>query len=344
METVKTRALYIDYIKALGICLVILLHCAYYPCDSLFVKGIYSMCVPLFFMVNGYLMLRKEHSIKDLLRKNLKLIFVLYFWAFIATAQTMCVRGDWANGLTGGGQILFYNALTVSLDYCGHLWFLKTLFFLNILNPILYYFIHYNRKAVYYLIVILFLCTTRFFDIIVGKFYNPLYGWDWYPVLYYVLGYALLGGKLHTERIKAWMAGVAVVVLLFLQWGYNWIFLEGPLAQLNSVHEWIPIDNYIWYGYWSPIIVVATAAVCLMFQKVNWQKNAFWGYVGLYSLPIYLMQSSIISIVSHVSIYRDMVDASSTMRVLLPVIALLVCMGITWILNTNKYTRWLITI
>ncbi len=338
------RAIYIDYIKAFAICLVILLHSCWFPYDSLLVKGIYSMCVPLFFMVNGYLMLRKEHSIRALVRKNMKLLFVLFFWATLVTCITMVLRGEWADGLVWGAKCLVRNASIISMQYCGHLWFLRTLFFLNLLNPILYYFVHYKPKGMYYLLIILFFCTTRFFDIIVGKFYNPLYGWDWYPVLYYVLGYALLDGHLHTEKVKAWQAGIVVVVLLLMQWGYNWIFLEGPLAQINISHEWIPTNNFIWYGYWSPIIVCATAGVCLFFQKVNWRENAFGMYVGRNSLPIYLMQSTIIELLAHTSVYQSLIGAYYPLRILLPIMSLLVCMGLTWLFQTNKYTKYFISI
>ncbi len=286
-------------------------------------------------------MLRKEHSIGDMLKKNIKLLLVLFLWAFIVTALEMTLRGEWAYRW---GDTLFGNAMRISMNYCGHLWFLRTLFFLNILNPILYYFIHYNKKGMYYLIVILFLCTTRFFDIIIGKFYNPLYGWDWYPVLYYVLGYALLDGHLHTEKLKAWHVGLTIVVLLLAQWGYNWVFLEGPLAELNISHKWIPTNEIVWYGYWSPIIVLATAGVCLLFQKIEWKENAFWSYVGRNSLPIYLMQSSVISLLNHTTVYKEIIGFCYPLRVILPIATLLVCMALTWLLQTNKYTKYFITI
>lgn len=288
-------------------------------------------------------MLRKERTIEQMLKKNLKLVIVLFFWALLATAETMCVRGEWTS-LMESFKILFRESFHISMNYCGHLWFLKALFFLNILNPILYYFVHYNKRGLYYLLVILFLCTTRFFDIIVKKFYNPLYGWDWYPVLYYVLGYALLDGHLRTERIKSWQVGIGVVVLLLMQWGYNWFFLSGPLAELNISHEWIPTNNFIWYGYWSPIIVFATAGVACFFKKINWNESMFWTYVGRNSLPIYLMQSSVISILCHTSLYSEMVSHYYPLRILLPIVTLLVCMGLTWLLQTNKYTKYWITI
>ena len=78
----SNRFLYIDYIKALGICLVILYHCKFTPFNSSLIQGVYAVCVPLFFMVNGYLMLRKEYIIVNLLHKNVKLLFVMFFWAF----------------------------------------------------------------------------------------------------------------------------------------------------------------------------------------------------------------------------------------------------------------------
>ena len=104
MEKVLQRSVYIDYIKALGIMLVILYHCQYVPFHSMLIQGIYAMCVPLFFMVNGYLMLRKEYPIRTLLKKNLKIVFVMFFWAFVSTAVTMLINDE----CKGGGEIDYY--------------------------------------------------------------------------------------------------------------------------------------------------------------------------------------------------------------------------------------------
>lgn len=100
------RSIYIDYIKALGLILVFLYHCQYVPFESMLVHGIYAMCVPLFFMVNGYLMLNKERSIHALLKKNLKILLVMFVWAFVSTAVYMWVSDEWsANNPIGGGKI-----------------------------------------------------------------------------------------------------------------------------------------------------------------------------------------------------------------------------------------------
>ena len=100
----KQRSIYIDYIKALGILLVILYHCQYVPFNSMLIQGVYAICVPLFLMVNGYLMLSKERSIRDLLKKNVKILIVMFGWAFVSTAVIMTLSGELAaNTLLGGG-------------------------------------------------------------------------------------------------------------------------------------------------------------------------------------------------------------------------------------------------
>lgn len=102
------RIIYIDYLKALGIVLVILYHCQYVPFDSLMIRGIYATCVPVFFLVNGYLMLKREYSFKELLIKNCRLLIVMFFWAFVSTVVYMWTSGALAsNGLVKTGGRLF---------------------------------------------------------------------------------------------------------------------------------------------------------------------------------------------------------------------------------------------
>ena len=86
LETMKGKENYIDYLKALGICLVVCYHSRYIPFDNTVFAGLFSCCVPIFFMVNGYMMLRKERTISDLWKSNLKLIGLTIIWSFILSA------------------------------------------------------------------------------------------------------------------------------------------------------------------------------------------------------------------------------------------------------------------
>ena len=333
---------FLDSLKALGICLVILYHCGYSPWDSLFIRGIYAICVPLFFMVNGFLMLRKEYSIKNLLLKNLKLLFVLFFWAFVSTAITMYTQKEWGNGF-GSLRILFFNSLFIGKPYCYHLWFLKAIFVLNVLNPILFSFIRGNEKRIYYLLVILFLCSVRFFDRCVCRFTNPMMNWmTAFSVLYYILGYAMYNNSLKLNKLNKWHIIIMVLCFSILQWIYNWILLDGPLASLNREKYWI-ID-LVWDGYNAPFVVLLTISVFLLFQKKQEWNNTFWSFIGSNSLPIYLMQSPIIAICKSSLFYEQLVTVYYPLRLIPPIVTLLICVLLTWIFNKNKYTKWLISI
>ena len=338
------RSLYIDYIKALGIILVILYHCQYVPFDSMLVHGIYAMCVPLFFMVNGYLMLRKEHSISALLKKNLKILIVMFAWALVSTAVYMWTNGEWsANNLIGGGKSLILNSLLISKPYCNHLWFLKSIFILNLFNPIIYSFIHGNDKRLKYLLLLLVLFTVQFIDIVVCRFSNPMHGWmTGFSVLYYVLGYALLDGHFATNKIQTSWVVVLVIVAALLQWGYNRLFLSGPLCVLNAQKMWV--NDIVWDGYNAPFIVLLTAAVCLLFQRIPWKRYSWIQFIGANSLAIYVMQTPIQRIWQAVLPLNEWTTHYSICGVILPILTLGTCMLITYIMLKNKYTKYFITI
>ena len=91
------RLLYLDYIKALAIFLVIVYH-------SNFVTNplglaLLSMCVTLFFAVNGYVMLSKRRTLSYYINKNVKLLFLILFWGFLS---------DGLQYLLGGAQFSLY--------------------------------------------------------------------------------------------------------------------------------------------------------------------------------------------------------------------------------------------
>ena len=194
----SNRIIYLDYIKALGICLVIFYHCQFVPFDSMLIKGMYAMCVPLFFVVNGMLMLRREYSIRELLKKNLKLLVVMLFWAFVSTLVYMCVTKNYVSdkGLTGVPSLI-YSSLFLTKPECNHLWFLKAIFVLNLFQPIIFKFINNNDKGLCYLIIMMALWSVAFLDIITCRIANPFVSWmTAYSVLYYLAGYAVLNNRL----------------------------------------------------------------------------------------------------------------------------------------------------
>ena len=344
------RLLFIDNIKALGICLVILYHCQYVPFESIAIKGMYAMCVPLFFVVNGFLMLRKEYSISMLIKKNIKLLLVMFFWAFVSTAITMWTTGEFnANGLIGGGKILILNSLLIGKPYCNHLWFLKAVFVLNLLNPIIYRFVHQNRNRLYYILILMALWSIAFSDIITCRLANPFVHWETaFSVLYYILGFTILNNQIplvdkYLEGKKGKLILVAMMcILVLLQRGYNWIFTEGWLKDLNLEKGWV-ID-IVYDNYNALFVVIMTIAICALFQRINWRENKFWNFIGKNSLVIYVLQTPIQRLIQFLLPMQELTNIHHVFGAILPILTLLVCMAITYILHTNKYTKYLITI
>ena len=330
------RLTYLDSIKGLGIILVILYHCFYIPANSMLIHGIYAICVPLFFMVNGYLMLRKEYSIESILRRNLKLLIVLAIWSVISTAICMFRLGDWqCHNLMDGIRIWGYNVIYSTVPYCQYLWFLKALFFLNLINPILYYFIHNKQNGIDYLLIILFFCTTAFSNKIINVFYNPIGKPYWYSVLYYVLGYALFNGQLKTDLLKT---KYLICIIIFGQWAYNWALMEGPLADKHLIYD------IVWEGYNAPLIVLLTAAVCLLFRRLPWKENGFLPHIGKISLPIYLMQTPI-QCLWMMFIHSDtLTEKHHIFGIILPALTLLTSIFLTWLFKKSKPTEFLVSI
>ena len=343
------RKLYLDYIKALGICLVILYHCNYVPFNSMFIHGTYAICVPLFFAVNGYLMLKKEHTIRALLIKNLKLLVVMFLWAFVSAIVYMSVKGTIANDIMGGGKALIRSTLLLTVPECEHLWFLKAIFELNLFNPIIYRFILDDKKRLFYLIILMSIWTIDFFDIVSSRLVNPFIRWmSAYSVLYYLLGYAAFNyqtqnkeGALNGKK-SIWMLISAIGICALLQWGYNWLFLDGPLQELNRAKGWI--TYIVWDNYNALFIVLMTILVCVLFQRIKWKSNRFWMFVGRYSLAIYLLQTPVQRLIEYGLPLRQMASHLHVFGILLPILTLLVSMGITRLMITNKYTRYLIEI
>lgn len=94
------------------------------------VLNVCAMSVPLFFMVNGALMLRKCYSWKQILCRAVKIYFLYYFWMIIISEiGTVFFEADRLTvmGLLTGKR----NAVSV------HLWFLSTIAVLTLMTPVL---------------------------------------------------------------------------------------------------------------------------------------------------------------------------------------------------------------
>ncbi len=100
------RIYFVDLLESIAIFLVLSYHGTNYSCDFLqdsdnilyyvryFLRTILSCCVPLFFFVNGYLLLNRKFDLKKHILKIVRLVILTVIWGIIDLFILMFVRNE----------------------------------------------------------------------------------------------------------------------------------------------------------------------------------------------------------------------------------------------------------
>lgn len=93
----------IDFDEALAMFFVVLYHSHYYTTNFVeygasafpyyLLNGLLSTCVPMFFLVNGYLLFRKELNLRKHIIKTVRLTVVTIIWSFIIPVVLCPITG-----------------------------------------------------------------------------------------------------------------------------------------------------------------------------------------------------------------------------------------------------------
>ncbi len=136
------RYVYIDFLKVIAIFLVITLHTGlWYPnflanrSSSNIIQFFFRIIaegVPVFVMINGFLLLPKGFEMEKHLKKMKKIFILIIFWASVMTLLKSFIAGIPVNI-----DLLIKNVLTTPNRNTGGLWFLQSLLALYFVFPIL---------------------------------------------------------------------------------------------------------------------------------------------------------------------------------------------------------------
>lgn len=148
----KTRNCNLDLIKCLACLGVVGLHSV-----GMVNYTIYYLCgisVPLFFMVNGYLMFsRSSLPYSYALRKIRNLLIPVIGWNILILIPVVVVRHKFVNPIT-----LFLKSL-FQQGYLWHFWFFGSLILIYLVMPLLYRLLHDHTLALSLLCMLLALCS-----------------------------------------------------------------------------------------------------------------------------------------------------------------------------------------
>lgn len=287
MMKAKSRELHLDGIKVFALLLVFALHTqrageVTAPCHNAALFYAARCSMPLFFMVNGALILRKESFSFAYYRKKLLGIFrILAIWSVI----------------TGLYYLLFYQAGLVqsikeglksmlAYHHIINLWFFITF---ALIYTLLLWGLPLIKKHLKPLLLALgAICVLidlgSLISIANGGFFlqeavtQRLRLWTW--LFYFCLGYYL--NTLDLSRFKPAFIHIAAVLLTILCTIYQYVLCFLITGQIES--------NYV---YDSPLVILWSAALFLSFRCAPRLSSLFARFVGP-SFGAFLMHSYIV--------------------------------------------------
>lgn len=300
------RLKFLDLLKSLAIVAVVIYHYnnlsidfwqapTFYSYFSYFVKTILTVCVPIFFMVNGALLFNKDFDLKKHIRKLINVVVLTVIWAVLTLALLMPINHQYFTA-----REFINNLLTWKLAWINHLWFFQALAMVYLFFPLLK--IAYDRqlKIFYFFLIAIGVLTfgnvfilniintvKYFFNIsplpeiynIFNKF-NFLTGAYGYTLVYFMLGALFLKykDKFNTRRFRLG-AILSIPVFMALINAYGFI-----MSRAN--HN---VFDAVWRGYDMLPAVGLTLAVFILALNYRGRAYGLIKLIGANSLGIYLL-------------------------------------------------------
>ena len=329
MDTVgskqSTRLHFIDAAKAFAIYLVIVYHIgqsqpglavASSSQFLYFCHGIATIAVPLFFTINGYLVLNRQIDLRKNLAKTFRLYLVTLIWSFIIIASLSAIDDEhysWAAFLKA--------VFLLKHGDNNHLWFLFALTSIYLLVPAIKSIYDYrDQNVILWTLLVLFgFCFANIavnwcfimlqavrgqpLDVVNGaiKIYrpfdiqgiNPFGGYSW-AFVYFILG-GLLERHMKNERrpIPLWGLALIFLVAALTLFGFGSVvsqYLHGK--QFDTVFD----------GYNSIPGMAMTFSLLLIFHRL-WTARmpgaSLTASIGANTLGIYLLHIPILRLLNH---------------------------------------------
>ncbi|AUX71093.1 acyltransferase [Erwinia pyrifoliae] len=227
------------------------------------------VCVPLFFMISGFLFFGERSAQK---RHFLRIFLCLLFYSAVALVYITL--------LTPINEVLSVKHLLQKPVFY-HLWFFCAIIVIYLFSPL----IQVKPVRAGYLaavtVVLAILANPNTVDGSIARFH-------WLPVNLYISGdtiyyllYALMGraiGMMETQgRGVSWLAGGSFVLCIgLIAFGTKRQFaINGAFADT-------------WYLYCGPAVFIAAVSLLVLFKNtLNQRVSPFFALISRYSLPIY---------------------------------------------------------
>lgn len=308
----KKRILYLDILKTIAIFLVCSYHFSWvenymFNAEIMnietylnrFLIGTWSTCIPLFFMINGALLLNKSDFIPQKhLYKIITLILTFFVWRGITIILLSSRIGILkSSGIRNILNSIIFNAGLPGVD-TAHFWFIPTLISIYFIYPFIYEMYRTKNGWLKFFMMITFTGCFLFNDFknILGS--TSTFGKiDFEYFSYFIpfkemnlglLFYFIMGGWLHRDRDKLICLSTIKLLMMFFA-GKIGLFIEWLLTSKNIGSNW---DN-IFNGYITlPTLLMSISVyllVCKYYNKIENHKkiSACFEIIGNNTLSVY---------------------------------------------------------
>jgi surface polysaccharide O-acyltransferase-like enzyme len=315
----KEKLDFIDLLKAIASFFVTIYHFNNIDVDILgtggtfqyfnyYILSLLPISVPIFFLVNGALLLNK--TTLDLRRHIIKIIdFVVLAVVWnVGTYLILALLFQEKVHFNG----IFNSLLYLRQGWTNHLWFLQALVVIYIFFPLLYSAFKHNHAYLYFFFVIAFILTlgnimitniatvVSYFsnrfprDMNLNYFggFNAFQGVYGYSIVYFILGGVLIRYREHLKSKKLRIVAICIIpVAIMLQWLYAIVVSNREKA----------VWDVVWNGHDTlfTLMIVLSLFVLLLPYKHRGVPGQIISLIGQNTLGIYFLHIIVAEIIRH---------------------------------------------
>ena len=291
---------HIDLLKFISMLMVVSLHTSLWNNNfmvnnnlNVFIQFIVRLIcegVPIFVLINGYLLINKDVNLKKHIKKMCKIILIIVLWSSLSFTLICLVKKDSLSFKKIIDNVLL---LDVNEPNCGHLWFLQHLFKLYLIYPILNFLFKENKKVYYYFFyIVLFFVFFPKLLISINNVMHSVYIGNFYTFIDRInpfrsgifIFYFMLGGILR-EKEDILKNNVKIILLGILSYIISVVYCYHIIKFEN--HPFV--SNYIYGSILLAAIITALFSLTLKYKSKNRIYNKYITSIGKNTMGIYLI-------------------------------------------------------
>jgi len=298
------NVLWVDFVRVVATFSVVLLHSAaplLYKYNELSIgdwwmgnlyDSIVRMCVPLFFLISGYLLLDKKETASDFfMKRTSRVIFPLLIWSMLYILWKHYIEG--IDSIT----LLSFFSLAMTPAYY-HLWFMYAIIGIYLYVPILRIFVQNSTTELLCYFVALWFLSVSIIPFI-EKITHIDSKVDLKMISGYV-GYLVLGNLLGKAQLTKRYLFISFIIFILA------VATTSIGTYIMTVRNNGAFFGYL-YSYLSPNVIFMSAAAFVFFKYTAENIRAFEygpvkkiiGALSSASLGIYFIHTMVLYILSN---------------------------------------------